>query len=109
MEFIRELMIIEAEKAKKKVKKPACVSGNMVMSKDEPAGPGEEELSVTESKNIIKVDTPKPRNKQLSTVLATRKSGRHHDAKKDYVRAKEKQKNRECDALAGGRDDSDFL
>lgn len=104
MELFKELMTLAEAQDKKKVRKPGMVAGNMVMSADEPAGPGEKEENVAEAKNTIKVDVPKPRNKQLFTALVTRKGGRHHDPKKDYVRAKEKQKNQTRD-----RQDSDFL
>lgn len=42
--------------------------------------------------NKMKIDQPKPRGKQVNDVLRTRKGGRHFDKRKDYDRAKEKQK-----------------
>lgn len=106
MQFLKELMHIAAKQARideaKKPKKatdgklpvalgmvkiPSFISGNMVMSDDD-----ENDDPVEEGKESIKVDVPKARNKRLNDVLSTRKGGRHYDAKKDYVRAKEKSK-----------------
>lgn len=50
--------------------------------------------TVREGKETVKVEVPKPRNKQLNDTLKGRKGGRHYDARSDYVRAKEKHKAR---------------
>lgn len=47
---------------------------------------------LTESENKVKLDPLKPRNKRGNDVLRSKKSARHYNAKKDYVRAKEKDK-----------------
>lgn len=50
------------------------------------------ELLIESKKGPSKVPPSSPRNKQLHQVLSGRKGGRHYDPKRDYVRAKEKDK-----------------
>lgn len=47
---------------------------------------------IAETENKIKVELPKPRNKQGNDILRSKRGGRHFDKRKDYDRAKEKQK-----------------
>lgn len=50
------------------------------------------ELLAESKQDKIKLDPLKPRNKRGNDVLRSKKSGRHYNAKTDYVRAKEKEK-----------------
>lgn len=111
MQLLKELMAIASEHARldeaasKKLKKsgpflpmkkiPSFVAGNMVMSDDMDAENDESEAEkpVAEAMlpmTTLKVMMPKARNKQVNDVLKSKKGGRHYDAKKDFVRAKEK-------------------
>jgi hypothetical protein len=44
--------------------------------------------------DTIKLDLIKPRNKRGEEILRSKRSVRHYNARKDYVRAKEKDKTR---------------
>ena len=94
MELLRELynIVVQPAKPKKKPKKkvmaalPSFVAGNTVLSSD--GG----ELSESDKLAPIKLGALPVRNKALNDALKSKRGGKHHDARADYVRAKEKQK-----------------
>lgn len=90
MEFLKELLdlykVVDLKHLGKKESHP-----HLKMTKVSSFVTGD---TMREGKEVIKIDVPKPRNKQLNDTLKNRKGGRHHDSRSDYVRAKEKSKDR---------------
>lgn len=112
MQFLKELMamssddqINEAKKAKTAGKAGmlsmipinSFSAGNMVFPKSSSDEEEDECVEESDSKMKITGKAPKVRNQQLHNVLSGRKGGAMYDAKRDYVRAKEKQKQRRGD------------
>lgn len=106
MTLASDKQIDEAKKTKP-VAKPGALSllpikpftaGNMVMSHRSDDDGDENDEAVEEGKDMkVTGKGPKVRNQGLHNVLSGRKGGAMYDAKRDYVRAKEKQKQRRDD------------